>query len=261
MNPSTRRAINKIRALRAMKVSAGATEAEAANAAAAAARIMAEHQIDEETIAAASYDRDLLPIKGVSLHQGKSHPFVAVCPGVTHISGCRCYLSPKGLYVVGDEVGREIAAYLFDLARNVIDAAWEAEKRSRQAAFRTTWLKVHGSNPPRRMSPEMAREMRPLGFSWDATTRRSFGTGMAMRIAERMEAMPPARPCPEDAADKIMADKREHEPKRKSKTKYDGRALVAGAEAGASVQISLGVDRAAAPVLAIESKGAPCSGT
>lgn len=139
MSTINRKIIAKIKALHAKTVHAGATEAEAVSAAEVAQKLMDEYRIDADSIAAAAYDRNILRLKGVNLNASKSHPFVFVGPGVQHLTGCRIYLSASGMIVVGDDVGRAMAEYLFDMCRNVMDAAWGRERESRYRRAEQAW--------------------------------------------------------------------------------------------------------------------------
>lgn len=243
MDDRTANVIRKIRALRAKNTGRGATEHEAASAAEMAARLMAQHQIDESDIKAADYDRHLMKIKGINLHLKKSHPMVYAAGGVAHISGCRIYFSNQGIYVVGDEVGREMAHYLFDLTRNTIDAAWKTESTRRFEAAAVSYAKIFGKPLPKRATRETTAVLREFGLSRDRIAQRSFGLGMADRMARRMNEMPPARGVPEDVAKKIMSDKIEKETSAKAKPSgsYDYSAMSAGSTAGQDVAIGLGV--------------------
>lgn len=253
MDDRTRRIIAKIKALQAKRVDAGATEDEAASAAELAAKLMAQYQIDAAAIGAASYDRFLLPIKGIGLHASKSHPCVYVSPGVQHITGCAIFLSKQGLYVVGDDVGRSMAHYLFDMVRNVIDAAWRRERTRRKVECAARWLKATGNKMPERLGSEIQDMLREVGAAFDGVARRSFGMGMASRICDRMQKMPPARGVPQEAVARIMSDKTEKESgsAKTHRGKYDLGAMHAGARAGADVPISMGVDTAMHEMLRI----------
>lgn len=250
------RILHKIRALRAKRVDAGATEAEATAAAELAAKLMAQYQLDEEAVAAAVYDRDLLPIKGIGLHVNKSHPCAYVSRGVAHLSGCEIYFSTRGLYVIGDDVGRELAHYLFDMVRNVIDAAWHTESDRRRMDCAGYWLKAHGDPMPKAIPLSAHKLLRPYGLAFDRIARRSFGIGLAERVAQRMLDLPPARKIPPEAAARIMADKKVAETsKRKSKSTFDLLSMRAGATVGDEMPICLGVDGQPLSRLSITTSG------
>lgn len=243
------RLIRKIRALRAKKVEAGATEGEAAAAAELAAKLMAEHRIDEADVAAADYDRSYIAVKGVGLHINKSHPMVYAAPGVSHLTGCEIYTRKGGFYVVGDDVGREMAHYLFDMIRNCIDAAWAIERASRRAVCADYWRRAFYQPMPAKIDSAMSDMFRECGAAFDRVAQRSFGLGMATRISDRMEAMQPARRVPDEVATRIMSDKDAKKPS-KSSARHDSSAIGAGLTAGKSVPISMGVNsggKSAAP--------------
>ncbi|NOU05312.1 MAG: DUF2786 domain-containing protein [Hyphomicrobiaceae bacterium] len=243
MNEHTRRIIAKIKALQSKRVDAGATEAEAAAAAELAAKLMAQYQIDAAAMGAANYDRFLLPIKGVGLNTHQSHPCIYAGLGVNHITGCGVFTSTLGIYVVGDDVGRTLAHYLFDMVRNVIDASWKRERARRVAAARTIWEKAIGGEMPSRLDKEFQVVLRGGGLAFDRVASRSFGMGMAGRINTRMLTMTPARAAPAEVVQQIMSDKtHKAETKKKPKLVLDHFAIRAGQVAGNDVAISMAID-------------------
>lgn len=243
------RLIRKIRALRAKTLAAGATEGEAASAAELAAKLMADHRIDEADVSAAAYDRSYIAVRGVGLHVNKSHPMVYASPGVSHLTGCEIYTRAGGFYVVGDDVGREMAHYLFDMVRNVIDSAWAIERARRREVSACIWQRAFHQPMPTKIDPAVLDMLRQYGAAFDRVAQRSFGLGMATRISDRMEAMQPARRVPDEVATRLMSDKAEKRP-TKSSTRHDSSAIGAGLTAGKSVPISMGVNsggKSAAP--------------
>lgn len=252
MTENTRKLIERIKALQAMRVEAGATEAEAATAASIAARLMAEHAIDAEAMAAASFDKDYLPIKGIGLHPKKSHPCVYAAGGIQHLTGCQVYTSDRGLLAIGDEVGRTMATYLFDMVRNVIDAAWKRERARRLSTLNECWFGLNLTDLAR--TDGLRKAVRGAGLDTGRIAQRSFGLGMASRISDRMLTMPPARPVPAAAAARILSGL-EVKNRAPTKSTYDHSALAAGGSAGDSVPISLGVGARGGEMARIGSSG------
>lgn len=250
-----RRLIGKIRALKSKRVEAGATVEEAALAAEAAARLMAEHDVSSDDLDAADYDRNYLPIKGVNLNENQSHPVVYVTTGVMHLSGCMIYLSQKGFLVIGDEVGRTMAEYLFDMTRNVIDSAWISEKQRRISEAKALINGRLRINAPMEVleSKENQDVLRAYGLAWDKVTRRSFMGGMADRISSRMREMRPARRVPDRVVAELTRDKWRKPETSKSPKDYDLSAIQAGIKAGDSVAIGMGVDGQTSTPLRITS--------
>ncbi len=238
---TTRAIVRKIRALRSKRTTSGATEAEAVSAAEAAARLMEQYRIDEADIDAADYDRTLLRVKGVNLNPDRSHPMVYAAPGIAHLTGCDISTNHSGIYVVGDEVGREMAEYLFDLVRNVLDAAWAGERVARRAEADRIWRQAFKVPLPETPDKGIREIFRNSAAAFDGIARRSYMLAMAMRMSERMRAMPPARRVPEAAIERIMADTTPAAPRKSNRT-IDGSAYLAGDAAGATAPIGMGVN-------------------
>lgn len=134
-----------------------------------------------------------------------------------------------------------IISRLGEMVRNVIDAGWRSERTRRQGVAREYWSRATGGEEfPDRIGPEFMGLFREFGCAFDRVAQRSYGLGMASRISERMQAMPPARGVPQGVSDKIMADKTIVEP-GKSRAKHDPSAIGSGLAAGRDVPISYGV--------------------
>ena len=247
--------IARIKALRAMTKSAGASEAEANMAAEQAAKLMAEYQIGQSDIAASEYDKFVLPLKGVKLSARASHPFVMAANGVGHVSGCDAYLSSDGMIVVGDDVGREIAGYLFDLVRNALEASWKIERRIRELKQNALIQKVGIQvSDWLRKSKRMQSEFRGAGCATDNIAKRSYQIGMALRMAARMLDMAPARKIPEDVSKRLVGGTIVEKRKSKKPLFGDASAFRTGIAAGDGVGIGLGVAGTKGGVYAIQDQ-------
>lgn len=258
-----KRMIERIKAMKSRTTAAGATEAEADTAAKMAESLMAEYRIDQTDIEAIQYDRVLLKIRGVKLDVRKSHPFVFVVGGVQHLTGVMTYATNSGLYVVGDEVGREIASYLYELTHDGLNREWAKERKRRIAKGDQMWNEAIGGDRPdlatgipkhMRNSKDVKTLLRDCGAAVDAKARRSFMVGMAHRMGERMKAMDPARPVPSDTAERIMSDKPQAESKKRRKPNYDATAIASGAKAGETAPISWGIGKSQAETLKISGE-------
>lgn len=262
--------IERIKAMRAMTPEKGASEAEADNAARIAAELMARYQIDESLIADSEFSRYLLPIRGVRLSYNQTHPFVAVVGGVSHITGTKSFLSERGLWVVGDEVGRELASYLYELTHDALNRAWKAERLARIERGNKLWrdsVAKHddpvlrerlGDTLPASAwdDEESAQVLRDAGCAVDHKARRSFMAGMAFRMGKRMEAMAPARRVPEETVKRLMSDLNDTTGKERPPSgDFDVSAMRSGFKTGESVPINMGIGQARSDALKISDDG------
>lgn len=191
--------IDKIRKLRTKGADGAVTEAEANAFLNAAARLMADHGVNDEHLAKAGIEVGVIEKKGVHVSLHKAHPAVFAIDAIGKLTGTSIGMRvttvplPKGgwreiggLTISGRPADREIAEYLYDQVRNLIDAAWKAERRRRIDRIRSALGSEHAELETH---PEVQEFVAKWGLGVGHKARRSFGFGMAYRLADRIEKM------------------------------------------------------------------------
>jgi hypothetical protein len=201
-NAAREKLIDRIRKLRAKGENAAVTEAEANTFLDAAARLMEEHAITAQEFELAGIGIDPIEKRGVHTSPHKMHPACVVLDAIgkltgTHI-GLRVTTTTVGgrrtrevgsLLISGRQQDREIADYMFDQVRNLIDGAWKAERSQRLAQIAGMALKA-GTTVSFVLSQEETKSYLEMsGYGVSARARRSFGFGMGHRLGKRIEQM------------------------------------------------------------------------
>jgi hypothetical protein len=128
-----------------------------------------------------------LPIGGDAI--GKlTGTHIGVQVQTTTVGGCRTR-EVGSLLISGRQQDREIADYMFDQVRNLIDGAWKAERSQRLAKIAGMALKA-GTTVSFVLSQEETKSYLEMsGYGVSARARRSFGFGMGHRLGKRIEQM------------------------------------------------------------------------
>lgn len=271
MTADREKLIDKIRKLRAKGENAAVTEEEANAFLSAAARLMAEHRLTDEEMRV--YGIGVEPVEKVGVHTSihKMHPACACLHAIGKLTGThigvvinayireaerRAYREIGSLAISGRPHDRQIAEYMFDQVRNLIDGAWAAERRRRLARLQAQAVN-HGIPLAHLLRMRDIKDaLRERGHGVGAKERRSFGFGMAHRMNDRIEAMA-VRRADKEAALAVFRKKMEQVDKAAEsdrKPAMDMRAYAQGDVAGRQAELGQGVATGQASVLAITTK-------
>lgn len=259
MTDQRERLLDKIKKLKTKGTDAGVTEEEANAFLDAAARLMREHGIDDTDVERAGIDVVKIDKKGAAFNASIAHPAAFACASISALTGTSIGMGTRyewdqkalkerhigTLIIAGRPPDREIADYLFDQVRNLIDGAW-AQERKRRISVASGYGFTAGE-----ISNVIADEK---GFGIGHKARRSFGIGMAVRIAQRLEAMA-ARKADCEAAQAVWEANVEAK-KDKSKLDVEMHAFMSGRKSGDRVDLGQGVATGTAAPLAIAKEPA-----
>ena len=174
--------IELVKKLRAKGENAATTEAEAEAFLEKASKLIEEYDISETELERAGISAMWIEKKGIHVNVNKAHPATSTFPGIEVFAGVKVALitrklvRPDGSWreagymsVAGRPDQVELADYLFDQMRNIIDAAWDAERERRLAL--------------------VGQSLYCMGLSTAHIARRSYQFGMAHRLSARLKAM------------------------------------------------------------------------
>lgn len=261
------RLIDKIRKLRAKGEGAGTTEAEANAFLDAAAKLMRDHNVGDDDLAKAGIGIEPVEKKGVHTSIHKAHPACVCLEAIGKLTGTSIGLRVTTKTVAGKrrEVGaltisgrsadRQIADYLYDQIHNLIDGAWAIERKSRlDRVAQVIRVREPTADVREALAQSWMRKgMAEAGMGIGAKERRSFGFGMAMRLADRIEKMATRQSDSATAMTvwreqtTVTADK-----KKTSKPDLDMAAYGRGAQVGETADMGRGVGAGQTSVKAIE---------
>lgn len=255
--------LDKIKKLRAKGADGAVGEAEANAFLDAAARMMAEHGLSDDDLAKAGIDIEPVEKSGVHTSIHKMHPACIVIDAIAKLTGTSIGLrvtSTKrngkwreigAFTIAGRPSDRQVADYLFDQVRNLIDAAWTAERAARFSRVEALVSNEPGYHPSMLRSSVMREFMSKNGFGVDRKERRSFQFGMARRFAERIEAMS-TRHADSEMAMVVWREQNTVTEQKKSKpVDLDMRAFAKGGDAGKDTHLGHGMAAAQKAVAAI----------
>lgn len=260
------RLIDKIRKLRAKGQNTGTTEAEANAFLDAAAKLMREHDVDDDDLAKAGIGIEPVEKKGVHTSIGKAHPACVCLEAIGQLTGTSIGLRVTrkivdgaareigALTISGRPADRQIADYLYDQIRNMIDGAWAAERKSRlDRVAQVIRLREPTADVRETLAQTWMRQgMADAGMGIDTKARRSFGFGMAMRLAERIERMATRQA---DSANAMTVWREQttvsEDKRRQKKLDLDMAAYGQGAKAGETADLGRGVETGQASVKGI----------
>jgi hypothetical protein len=260
-DPDRNKLLERIKKLRSKGEDAAATDAEAEAFLAAAARMMKEHDLSDSDVETAGIEIVEVQRVGAHAHEGMAHPACQCIVAISNLTGTRIGMSTKRrkiynpkerkitqemtgwLKVAGVKADIEIAIYLFDTVKNLIDAGWKFERARRIQATILELAKQEVTMTEQRLlaSHNGKDFMAAISQGIDAKSRRSFGLGMAISLTSKIEAMS-TRHKDTEQADKVWGES--NAKPRASKLKYDSVALLSGAAAGTKATISHGVGTA-----------------
>lgn len=201
MQADREKLIDRIRKLRAKGEDAGVTEAEANAFLDAAARMMADHSIADDDLAKAGIGVEPVEKKGAHVSIHKMHPACIALEAIGKLTGTSIGISVThgrvngkwreigSLTISGRQSDREIADYMFDQVRNMIDGAWKVERERRLAPLIRSAKEDRADVGSLLRHPEVREMMRKHGLGIGHKERRSFGFGMARRITQRIASM------------------------------------------------------------------------
>jgi hypothetical protein len=252
MTQDRERLIDKIRKLRAKGSDSGVTEDEANAFLDAAARLMAENNVGADDLAKAGIGVE--PVEKVGAHTSihKMHPACTVLDAIGKLTGTsigvRVETIPKphggwreigALTISGRQQDREVADYMFDQVRNLIDAAWRTERERRLEPMRKA---LGPAEQHFATHPDIQKFAREKGYGIGHKERRSFGFGMARRLAQRIEQMA-TRHADSSNALAVWHDTHEVTPDKKppKPLDIDHRAFSKGSSAGSDVALGDGL--------------------
>jgi hypothetical protein len=259
--------IDKIRKVRAKGSDGGVTEAEANAFLDAAARMMAEHGVHDDDLAKAGIGVDPVEKKGVHVSLHRAHPAVICTAAIGKLTGTSIGLRVTtvpvdgggwreigSLTIAGRPADREIADYLYDQIRNLIDAAWKAERDRRLAKVGALLAEDEEHLATHRI---IQAEVAKMGLGVGHKARRSFGFGMARRISERLETMA-TRQADSATAMAVWREKnKDTEDKKQKSLDLDFSSYGRGAEVGKDVALSSGISAGQQQVLHIGKSEVP----
>lgn len=259
--------IDKIRKLRAKGSNRGVTEEEANAFLDAAARLMKEHSVDDGDISRAGIAVEPIRKRGVHTSLQKMHPACTALSAIGLLTGTYIGIRVASSRWVGnkrlaEEVGfltisgrppdREVASYMFDQIRNLIDGAWRIERERRLEFLRIAIGQRNASGRfLQAVYGRVRKEMEESGRGIGAKQRRSFGFGMAARLADRIEKMA-VRGADKANALVVWQAARAPEGKPQKKLDLDVLAYTKGDAAGKQASLGQGVAAGQAAVLMIE---------
>lgn len=259
--------IDKIRKLRAKGSNGAVTEEEANAFLDAAARLMAEHSVGDDDIARAGIAVQPIRKRGVHTSLQKMHPACTALSAIGLLTGTYIGLRVESsrrvdngrlteevgfLSISGRPSDREVASYMFDQVRNLIDGAWRTERERRLEFLRiATGQRNVSSRFLLVVYGKVRKEMEEDGRGIGAKQRRSFGFGMARRLADRIEKMA-VRGGDKANAMVVWQGVARPEGKPQKKLDLDLRAYSQGDAAGKQASLGQGVAAGQAAVLMIE---------
>jgi hypothetical protein len=243
--------IDRIKKLRAKGSDSAVTEEEANAFLDTVARLMAEHAISDEDLHLYGIEVEIIPKAGVHVDVNKQHPAALALGAIAHLTGtaigssvCSNAAGSKvsALVISGRKPDREVADFLFDQVRNLIDAAWKEERRRRLAALQSVLRK------PEWEGVSLRECLRVPGasdrFGVDKKNRRSFGIGMAINFSNRIEAMAVRKQQSDDASKvwnrEVKATYDDTKDMAKLKASLDARSVLAGQSQAGKIELELG---------------------
>lgn len=255
--------IDKIRKLRAKGENAAVSEEEANAFLDAAAKLMRKHRVDDGDLARAGIDVDRVYARGVHVSTHKMHPACATIDAIGKLTGThigvgttttrrgRRWSEENFLSISGRPQDREVAAYMFDQVRNLIDGAWRAERDRRLPPLRRAASQAGVTVAFILRDGTTKKMLREYGYAVDARARRSFGFGMAHRVAKRIEAMAVRHG---DAANALVVWREKITPNAREQKRpdYDISSYWSGDNAGKSASLGQGVAAGQPAVLSLE---------
>lgn len=263
--------IDRIRKLRAKGSDSGVTEEEADAFLDAAARMMAENNIGADDLAKAGIGVEPVEKRGVHVSVHKMHPACMTLDAIGKLTGTSIGMRVSSVHRNGRwrEIGslmisgrladREIADYMYDQVRNLIDGAWRTERCRRLAPLMRS---LEGKDARVRLldlvnHPDVSAAMKKHGHGVGAKERRSFQFGMARRIAERIELMATRHNESQNAMTVWREQCSVTEDGKKAKPlDLDMHSYSQGAAIGRSAELGQGVATGQKSVLSLDAGGA-----
>jgi Protein of unknown function (DUF2786) len=262
----TNKLLEKIKKLRAKGADQAVGEDEAASFLDAAARLMADHGLSEKDVERAGIVSEFFEKKGVHWSTAKSHPAVFALASIGRLTGCAIGLRAAkqrrngktvtvcGLTIVGRKADCEVASYMFEQMRNLMDAAWAQERKRRRDKAVSVLGQLDGFHIGLLDTDVMQKALEGSGLATGTQQRRSFRIGMACRLAERIEAMATRNGDFETAKAAWLERNPDVKGPAKPGFKIDPNDFAHGARAGADASLGQGMAAATAAPLALPSR-------
>lgn len=264
MTSDRERLIDKIRKLRAKGEGHGTTEAEAHAFLDAAAKMMRDHGVDDAEMIKAGIGIEPIEKKGVHTSIHKAHPACVCLEAIGKLTGTsiglRVTTGTKGgkqreigaLTISGRPQDRQIADYLYDQIRNLIDGAWSVERKNRldRVAKVLRVKEPHITDVGEILAQTWMRQgMADAGLGIGHKERRSFGFGMGVRLAERIERMATRHADSENALAVWREQTTVSDKKKQTKLDLDLAAYGKGSDVGKTADLGRGVEAGQSDVL------------